>query len=53
MLLPMDTKAHGTFWEGWGYVFTAVAPEPLSFKPLQQSLLETFGFTLLILSKMG
>ena len=49
----MDTKALGTFWEGWVYVFTAVAPEPLSFKPLQQSLLETFCFTLLIVSQTG
>lgn len=53
---PIHTDPHGnqgTSLRGWDCVFTAVAPEPPSFKPLQQSLLETFGFTLLVVSQMG
>lgn len=48
----MDTR-HSALFGRAGAIFTAVAPEPLSFKPLQQSLLETFGFTLLIASQTG
>lgn len=50
-LIPMDIKALSTCWEGWDYGVTAVAPESQSFKPLQQSLLETFCFALLIVSR--
>lgn len=51
---PIHTDPHGTwhFLGRLGLCFTAVAPEPLSFKLLQQSLLETFGFMLLIVSQM-